>query len=104
MNEPRRTNGAFGVNEAQFLRLIRSETRGPVATLARSSLAFLARRYGLGDSLRNAGFDRGSKPVHRVDLPVISIGNLTLGGTGKTPMVEWVARGGSGKRTSESQS
>jgi tetraacyldisaccharide 4'-kinase len=29
---------------------------------------------------------------HQVDVPVVSIGNLTLGGTGKTPMVEWVAR------------
>ena len=40
---------------------------------------------------RNALFDRGIRTIRRLDRPVISIGNITTGGTGKTPMVRWLA-------------
>jgi tetraacyldisaccharide 4'-kinase len=42
--------------------------------------------------LRNRLYDHGWKRSQRVAVPVVSVGNLTLGGTGKTPCVEYVAR------------
>jgi tetraacyldisaccharide 4'-kinase len=48
--------------------------------------------YDWVTQIRNVLYDRGLKPSTRFELPVISVGNLTVGGTGKTPMVEYLIR------------
>ena len=48
--------------------------------------------YGLGVDIRNALFDMGVLPSVSYDIPIINVGNITVGGTGKTPTVEYLIR------------
>ena len=55
-------------------------------------LAPLSWFYGMGVRLRNMLFDTGVLKSRAYDVPVISVGNITVGGTGKTPHVEYLVR------------
>jgi tetraacyldisaccharide 4'-kinase len=51
-------------------------------------MSALSSVYGLVVRARNLAYGRGLLSAHKMPAPVISVGNLTAGGTGKTPLVE----------------
>lgn len=59
---------------------------------ATDALAPLGALYGAAVRARAALYRRGLLKSERAPAPVVSVGNITTGGTGKTPLVEWVAR------------
>jgi len=66
--------------------------RGLWAAVLRGGLRAAEVPYTWAVRRRNRRYDSGAAAVHRVAARVLSVGNLTLGGTGKTPMVQWLAR------------
>ncbi len=60
---------------------------GLAASITRGLLSILSVPYGLAVERRNRAFDSGKREIVMLPVPVISVGNITTGGTGKTPLV-----------------
>jgi len=60
--------------------------------LLRKLLFPFAILYGMITSIRNFLFDKGILKSYSFDLPIIAVGNLSVGGTGKTPQIEYLIR------------
>lgn len=58
--------------------------------LSRTLITPFSWLYGVGIFFRNLMYDTGIMRVFRSPVPVISVGNITAGGTGKTPFVEYL--------------
>ncbi|MDD3581220.1 MAG: tetraacyldisaccharide 4'-kinase [Desulfobacca sp.] len=75
-----------------FARLQHEPGNPPPGILLRGLATALAWGYGWGARGRRWLYDAGWRPARRLPSGVISIGNLTVGGTGKTPLVAYLAR------------
>ena len=65
---------------------------GATARAARVPLIPLSLVYGATMRLRAAAYQAGLLRTERLPLPAVAVGNLSVGGTGKTPLAAWIAR------------
>lgn len=78
--------------EQSYRKLISGQKAGLGAAFIRLFLGIISIFYSIAIRFRNFLYSAGWLKTHQVDAAVISIGNITVGGTGKTPLVVWLCK------------
>lgn len=68
------------------------QKKGVTAALLRPVVSLASILFGNGVKARNLAYDFGLKKQRKADIPVVSIGNIVAGGTGKTPFTLYLAK------------
>ncbi|MFH1665164.1 MAG: tetraacyldisaccharide 4'-kinase [Candidatus Omnitrophota bacterium] len=74
-----------------ILSVMKGERRVGVDRFAGGMLCFFSWFYAIGIKIVDWAYRSGLRKAHRVSVPVVSVGNITLGGTGKTPFSMFAA-------------